>query len=186
MVFANPMVRRPQALVFLTAFLSACAPAPEFPPPPQKQMPVGDEPLPSATFIRMSGPAADAGIVQEIVQQQSASAWRWTNQHPRVKVWVHGAEGWNLHVKFTLPGVTLKQTGPITIRFGVNDHILATQVFGKEQQYEFVKAVPPEMLNPEQPNFIALDLDRVYVSPNDGVKLGILLQEIGLKRAGDQ
>jgi hypothetical protein len=149
-------------------------------------MPAGADPLPSATFIIMKNDNADMGIVQEILHEQPGSAWRWTNQHPRVKVWVNSVAGWSLYIKFTLPAVILKKTGPISIRFSINDHLLETRTFEKEQQYEFVKAVPEAILKPADPNFIALDLDRVYVSPKDGVKLGILLQEIGLTRAGDK
>ncbi len=148
-------------------------------------MPSGADPLPATTFLKMSDDAADLGIVQDILHAEPGSSWRWTGQHPSVKVWVDGLQGWNLHVRFTFAGVIRKQVGPITIRFFVNNHELGSQRFDREQQYEYVKAVPAALLKPGIANVIALDLDRVYVSPKDGVKLGILLQEIGLKRAGD-
>lgn len=182
------MVHRAQTAVLISiaaAFATVgCAPAPEYPPPSQKIMPSGPEPLLGPATVRMSDLAVDSSIVKDVLQADPGSAWRWTNQNPRVRIWFDRSKPQVFYLRFTLAGVILKQVGPLTIRMIVNDKVLDTRRFEKEQHYEYSNPVPAAALGVEDNAILGLDIDPVYVSPRDGVKLGVLLEEIGLKPAG--
>jgi hypothetical protein len=182
------MVHRPQTFLLIAVALGlvGCTPTLEFPPPAQKAMPAGPEPLLGPAIARMSDLSVDAAIVKDVLKADPGSAWRWTNQNPRLKVWFHTGERQNFHLRFTLAGVVLKKIGPVTIRMIVNGQALDSRRFDKEQEYEYSKPVPPAMLGAEDSAIVGLDIDPVYVSAGDGMKLGVLLQEIGLKPAGGQ
>lgn len=181
------MVHRAQTgflILALALMPAACTPSLEYPPPAQRRMPAGPEPAPFGSSVRMDEPTADTNIVQDVLGAEQGASWRWTNQHPRFRIWTTRVEGQTLYVKFTLPGVVLKETGPITIGFLVNDHVLATKSFGIEQRYQYSVPVPPAILKANEPAVVGLDLDRVYVSKTDGMKLGVLIEEIGFQAAG--
>ena len=149
-------------------------------------MPSGPEPLLGPTLARMSDLSVDAAIVKDVLKADPGSAWRWTNQNPRVKVWFQPGEPQSFYLRFTLAGVILKKAGPLTIRMIVNDKPLDVLRFDKEQEYEYSRPVPASMLGAEDSAVVGLDIDPIYVSPGDAMKLGVLLEEIGLKPAGGQ
>jgi hypothetical protein len=187
-VSPNPMVHRAQTLLLiaLALGLAGCTPALEYPPPAQKAMPAGPEPLLGPTIARMSDLSVDAAIVKDVLKADPGATWRWTNQNPRVKVWFHPGEPQSFQLRFTLAGVVLKKIGALTIRMVVNGRTLDSQRFDREQEYEYSKPVPKAMLGVEDSAIVGLDIYPIYVSAGDGMKLGVLLEEIGLKPAGAQ
>lgn len=181
------MVHRPQTTVLAlwVLALTACTPALEYPPPAQKVMPKGPDPLPGASLVHVGDALTDAAIVREVLGGEPGSSWRWTNQHPRLKIWFHPEQSSTFYLRFTVAGVVLKETGPLTIRMIVNDQVLDTRTFDKEREYEYSKPVPAAMLGSNDSAVVGFDIDPIYVSERDGMKLGVLLQDIGLKQAGD-
>ncbi len=149
-------------------------------------MPLGPDPLAGVSLVHVGDPKADAAIVSDVLGGEQGSSWRWTNQHPRFKVWFHAGKPAVFYLRFTLAGVILKQTGPLTIRMVVNDQVLETKIFDKEREFEYSKAVPAALLGSGDNAVVGLDIDPIYVSERDGMKLGVLLQDIGFKQAGDE
>ena len=143
-------------------------------------MPSGPEPLPAASMLNMGEPSAQSGILQDVLGPQAGVTWRWTNQHPRFRVWLDPHQKWDFVVRFTLPDAVLKAVGPVTLRMVVNDRQFDTRQYDHDQAYAYSKSIPPEMLGSKDSAIIGLDIDPVYVSPADGMKLGVLLEEIGL------
>jgi hypothetical protein len=185
---ANAMVHRPQksVLALLVLALTACTPALEYPPPTQKTMPKGADPLPGPSLVHIGGPMVDSAIVRDVLGAEQSASWRWTNQHPRLKIWFHPGQPSLFYLRFTLAGVVLKQTGPVTLRMIVNDQVLDTRTFDKEREYVYSKPLPPGIAGSGDSAVVGLDIDPVYISERDGAKLGVLLQDIGFKQAGEQ
>ena len=143
-------------------------------------MPPGPEPLPAANLLEMGDPSAQSGILGDVLGPQSGVTWRWTNQHPRFRVWFDPTRRWDFVARFTVPGAVLNAVGPLTLRFLVNGRELEVRKFDKDQDYAVSKPVPAEILAGAETATLGFDVDPVLVSKGDGVKLGVLIQEIGL------
>ena len=124
--------------------------------------------------------SAQAGILKDVLGAQVGVTWRWTNQNPRFKVWLDPSQRWEFVCRFTVPGVALKSVGPVTLRFIVNDKILDTRQYSRDEEYNVAKPVPAEMMGGGDTAVVGLDIDPVYVAQADGMKLGVLLSQIGL------
>lgn len=159
---------------------TACTQDLEYPPPVQRVMPPGPEPLPASSLINMGDGTAGTGILKDVLGPQAGVNWRWTNQHPRFRVWFDPARRWEFVARFTVPGVVLKAVGPLTLRMTVNDRELDVRKLDHDQDYSYSKLVPPELLGSDDSAILGIDIDPIYVSKGDGMKLGVLIQEIGL------
>jgi hypothetical protein len=126
---------------------------------------------------------ADADSISHIVADISPGApaeWRWTFQKPTVKVVASTNQGLRYTIDFSLPEVTFKETGPVTMTFLVNDHVLDSVRYTASGEYHYEKAVPANWVEPLQDTVLAAAIDKVWVAPADGAKLGFILTRIGL------
>jgi hypothetical protein len=106
--------------------------------------------------------------------------WSWTNQKFVVKVKTAGVENVRYVIDFSVADVTFKSTGPVNVTFFVNDHELATERYAIPGQQHWEKLVPAEWLQPNAETIIGAAVDKVWTSPGDGAKLGLILTKIGL------
>ena len=83
-------------------------------------------------------------------------------------------------IDFALPEVTFKDTGPVTLSFYVNDHLLDSVHYTHSGDEHFEKPVPPEWIPLSQESTVAAAIDKVWVAPSDGNKLGFVLVRMGL------
>src|SRR5687767_10745573 len=111
---------RSALLVFSTLFLclgaSSCSSGPkESKGVPPQYSDSGE--LPSATppFVEMSHPAAPTAIVKDISGTVEGGSWRWTHEHPTLKVNVREVKGWRLMVRYAVSDATFKSTGPVKL-----------------------------------------------------------------------
>ena len=161
-------------------FLSSCQnmPAP-YAPPVQRQPFEEGRPHRMSRMVEMNDADSTAHFVEDIAGGAPAP-WRWTGQKPTVKVTPRTNQGLRYIIDFVLPEATMKVTGPVTLTFLVNDHALDSVHYTKFGEYHYEKAVPPEWVEPLRDATIAAEIDKVYVAPADGAKLGFILTRIGL------
>jgi hypothetical protein len=145
-------------------------------------MPAGPEPPVELLMLMMSDPRCEPRVIRDMLSAPPGSQWRWTNQSPRFKMPVD-SEAWDYHVEFTVPDVILKRTGPVTVHFIVNDREVGQGRYSKDSHYEFNSPVDPALLAAADPVTFGLDVDPVFVSESDGMKLGVLLESIGFRKA---
>jgi len=163
--------------------LAGCVSQPQTYAPPIQREPMldGQAPKPPKHVLLMSDRETDAYIVQDI-PRGVADAWRWTGKRPTVRMFVGDPSGRKLVVDYSIAETTLKDTGPVTLTFFVNDQLLGTVVEKKHGVKHFEKPVPPEMLKASADNIFAVEIDKVWVAKDDGAQLGFILAGVGLSR----
>jgi hypothetical protein len=167
-------------LLLFTLLLCACSREPRFSPLPA-QVPAVEAPDPpeSPCFFSMSDPRADLAIVRDIPGGPSAGWQRWTAARPAVKCRIPSPGPWQAAMDLLVSGATFKDTGPLTITFTVNAREIGRLRCEKEGEYRFRAPVPPDLALPGAELTLEASVDKPWVSPTDGAKLGFLLSAAG-------
>ncbi|MBI5083193.1 MAG: hypothetical protein HZB13_01145 [Acidobacteria bacterium] len=171
---------RPGYLLPLVLCLAACSREPKF-SPIGAQFPTldADDPPSHPCYFAMSEPRADGAIVRNIPPR---GGWhRWTGQSPAVKCTLPVAGKWSAAADFDVAGATLKDTGPIQITFRVNGRELGRMRCEKPDSYSFRAPLPPELAAPGKELILEAEVDKPWVAPADGARLGVLLSAAGFK-----
>ena len=180
------MLRRKHVLMSATALAvtllaPACSREPEaYPPPEQRGQLTVEEVGGTRGFVRMNDPDAESYFVRDI-RGLEGGQWRWTGQEPMLRFMIDNAQNQHLVVDFAVAGAVLEQTGPLTISTYVNDHLLDQSTYPTEGQRHFDKPVDPSWFTAGVITIVRLELDKVFVAPADGVKLGIILSAAGFE-----
>lgn len=162
--------------------LSACQNMPEpYAPPVQRQPFENFRPYRVDRIIEMSDGDAPAHFVRDI-SNTGGGSWRWVGQRPTVRFTLHSVEHLHYLIDFTIPGVTFDQTGPVTLSFFVNDHLLDKVHYTTQGVKHFEKAVPDGWVEADKEATVAAEIDKMYVAKEDGSRLGFILTSIGLKQ----
>ncbi len=127
----------------------------------------------------MMDPDVDAHIVRDIGPAVDPR-WRWTQSHPALRIRVHGVEPLIYSIDFTLPEVTFRDTGPVTITFLVNDHVLDRVRYTASGSQHFEQAVPRDWIPQDQVATVGAEIDKLWRSPDDGKTYGFILSRMGL------
>ena len=169
------------AVAILSLLLCSCDRLPETYPPPQQRPAQALTPDPYAMMVEMNDPDAAQHIVKDIYEP-FGSPWRWTSKQPTVKMLVDASDNIKLSSDFAIWDDGFKQTGPIELSFLVNGHLLDKVKYATPGYKHFEKAVPPAWLSADTESTISIDVDKLYVAPQDGVKFGIILTRVGFLR----
>jgi hypothetical protein len=172
---------RPRLLIASIAVLvSSCQNMPEpYAPPVQRQPFEEGRPHRMVRVVNTTDGDWIAHVVQDIPLSEPGP-WKWTGQKPTVKVVTRTNQGLRYVIDFVLPEVTFKATGPVTMTFLVNDHPLDSVRYTAFGEQHFEKAVPPEWVEPMKETLVAASIDKIWIAPADGAKLGFILTRIGL------
>ena len=172
-----------RSLVLLGAISAgSCQNMPEPYAPPEQRQPLENfRPYRVSAVVNMSDGDAAGHFVQDI-SPALAGTWRWTGQRPTVRVSMRANENLRYAIDFTIPGVTFEQTGPVTMSFYVNGHLLDQVRYTSFGPKRFVKPVPAEWVEKDQEATVAAEIDKLWVSPQDGSRLGFILTSIGLQQ----
>ena len=161
--------------------LTGCVREPEwYSIPQQRAFSPEAEPLVYMSFVRMNETKAPSFIVRDITLGQAEGVgWRWTHQRPELKFTLKQITDQRLIMDFGVVPATFKQTGPVTITFLVNGHQLDRIRYAEPGDKHFEKPVPAEWLKANDPATVIAEIDPVYTSTPDGVKLGVTLSAVG-------
>lgn len=159
---------------------SACQNIPgPFAPPVQRQPLEDFRPYRISAIVDMSDDDAKTHFVQDITSLEAAT-WRWTGKRPTVRVRIRTAERLRYTIDFALTETTLLATGPVTVSFLVNGRILGRARYRRAGSQHFDKAIPAGWVKAGEDVLVGAEVDKVWVSPEGGSKLGIVLVRIGL------
>jgi hypothetical protein len=149
-------------------------------PPAQRPPLTGDDPEPGlGRFVRMSDRNAARYLVSGFREAEAGAPGRWADQHPRMRFFLLSAGRLRFTMEFAIPASTFRITGPVTLSFAINGHPLDTMRFDHSGQLEITRAVPPAWLHANAENLVAIDSDKVWVSPEDGARLAFVLGSAG-------
>jgi hypothetical protein len=163
----------------LALALCACENTPDPYAPPAQRHPIeAFRPYRVSRIVNMDDGDAESHFVSDILFL--AGNWRWTNQRPAVRVNLRNTENIRYVIDFAVADVTFKETGPVTVSFFVNDHLLDKAYYDQPGNKHFEKPVPAEWLEAGKDAIVAAHVDKVQIAAGDGAKLGLILTRIGL------
>jgi hypothetical protein len=150
-------------------------------PPEQRQPFENFRPYRSTRIVNMSDGDVDSRILRDVAKGPNGS-WRWTGQRPAIRL--PGGNNTDLHyvIDFTIADVTFKETGPVTISFYVNDHVLDRVSYASPGTQHFDKPVPPDWIGEGVETIVGAEINKTYFAKDDSQHLGFILTSIGLKQ----
>lgn len=166
------------SLIITILLLSACRTPPDYPIPDQAPS-FESFKLHAVRVVDMSQPSATSHIVRDILSDTGAP-WRWTLQRPAVQVRVGLDTNLSYVIDFVIPIATFKDTGPVTIAFTVNDRILDHVRYAAPGPQHFQERVPGDWLQPHTDAIAGAEIDKIWISKDDGARLGFIISRIGL------
>ncbi len=134
----------------------------------------------SSAVVTMSDPDADVYLVSDIARADPKVPWRWCGQKPTLRVPIGAYLNQKFVIDFTLPEVTFRDTGPVTMTFFVDDQLLDQVRYETAGAKHFEKAVPNAWLHPGADNRVSAEIDKMWVSKDDGRRYGFILTRMGL------
>ncbi len=161
---------------------AGCSRGPDIYMPPIDRRPIEGVVPELGEFAEMGSPEAGKHVVRDILDAAPGQTARWTNQRPTLRFHLSRIAARHLRFEFALAEATMKDTGPVTITFKVNDHVLDTVRYQDHGQKVFEKVVPETWLREAQQVIVAAEIDKVWVSKTDGTRLGVLLTRAGFVR----
>ena len=164
-------------LIAASAWVVGCGRDIEFPVPRQKVMPPGPDPL-IDYVLKMSDPNVETSFVRDILRDIPGSRWRWTSSRPRFRLSVDSNDALTFRARFTVPAPVLARHPRVCITFVVNSTQVGSRCYSEDASYVFEAPAGALTGGPVE---VGLDIDPVLIS-GDGVPLGVLVEEIGLKR----
>lgn len=164
------------------AFLSGCQNMPEpYAPPEQRQTFENFRPYRVSQIINMGDVDAEKHFVKDITPTGNGS-WNWTGKRPTVSVVMRSVDNLRYTIDFTIAGATFEKTGPVTVSFYVNDHLLDAVHYTAPGNQHFEKTIPDGWVELGKPTTVAAEVDKLWVSPDDGMMLGLILTRIGIEQ----
>ena len=177
---ATRMKRAAAALVCV--LLAGCVNMEEsYRPPIRRQPMAGLIGEPELSAVRMNDPQAAAYFVRDIDTQLIGGLWRWTAQHPQLRLRAPAKPPLKLKVEYSVAEVLFKETGPVTVSFVVGGKKLGEARCDAPGLRKFEKEIPPDLLSPGEPVEVVMDVDKVFRTPDTGRLYGIQLIRVALE-----
>ena len=165
-------------IAVLSFTISCSRPTESSAPPAQQQEAHAADPPTLGRFVTMEDPIIKEYIVADIVPAPLGSVWRWTQRNPTFRFRMKQLENLRFHADFTVQPTALKATGPVTISWMINDHLLAKETYSAEGFKKMEKSVPTEWLRSDVENIVSAEIDKLYTTP-EGDKFGFIISNLG-------
>jgi hypothetical protein len=165
--------------VVIVAVLTACCgrEAGVYPMPEQRRTDLGEDPGGLGAFITMDDPLSDDYIVKDIGTQRDYR--RWAFRHPELRFRLKVASHLKLVVEFTIPPVTYKVTGPVTVEYALNGRTVGALRCDHAGDYKMEKAVPDGLVKTGEVTRLTFEANPRWIAPDDGAQLSFLLRSAG-------
>ncbi len=167
-------------LAVILLALTGCAPPETWQPLPFQRSTPDETPGSSLrALVRMSDVDASRHFVRDIDATLQSGAWRWTGKRPELKLFLESTENIRVLVEYAVAGDTFRETGPVNVTLYVNGKRVAGRRCEADGRYQFQEMVAPGLLRAKAENTIALEVDKIWTSPVDGAKMGLILLSAG-------
>ena len=160
--------------------MCGCVSIPDIYAPSIERKPLtGPEQSAVGPVVGMSDSNADAHIVRDISRTVEGGGWRWVHQRPELRFILGTTENLKFIMDFSVPETTFRDTGPIKISVFINDRLLDTVAVDKPGNRRFEKPVPGAWLRNDAVTKVVAEVDKPWIAPADGAKLGFILSRAG-------
>jgi hypothetical protein len=173
---------RAYLLLLPLCFLLGCGNGnvPDYYAPPIQRKPLtGADPSPVGRFVNLAETNAEAYVIRDVNHGSEGDLWRWTRKRPELRFFLETIDHLDFKADFSIADATFKDTGPVTISVFINGNLLDKIKCAEPGEKHFSKPVPESFLHAKALNFVALDIDKVWVSKTDGAELGFILIRAG-------
>ena len=169
-------------LVSMAAVLTASCgrEAGVYPMPAQRGTDLGEVPGGLGAFITMDDPLSDDYLVKDIGTQRDYR--RWAFQHPELRFRLKQPISWKFTAEFSIPPVTYKVTGPVTVEYAVNGRTLGAMRCDHAGDYRLEKAVPEGLIKTGEVTRVTFEANPRWIAPEDGAQLSFLLRSAGFSK----
>ena len=145
----------------------------------QRKPLTGTEPNEVGHFVNLRDAGADSYIVRDISPAVEGSGWRWTGKRPELRFFLDAVDKLTFKAEFAVAEATIKDTGPVTVSVLINGNLLEKVYCAKSGERYVEKPVPAKFLRANAMNLVALEIDKVWIAPDDGAKMGFILSRAG-------
>lgn len=164
----------------LTLLLTGCVNiSSTYQPPIERRATTGPGSAVLGSMVSMSDPDAMTYIVKDVSPTVESGAWRWAFKRPELRFALASVKDVKLVVDLAVAKETFDATGPVTISFFVNDRLLEAVRYDQPGAKHYEKLVPAGWLRPDAMTTVAVEIDKLYRSPQDGAELGFILTRAG-------
>jgi hypothetical protein len=150
------------------------------PLPEQQPSVTAEDPPDERFYVRMVAHSAGRRIVQDIAG--GAAMFRWTGAEPSIELRVSSPGPWLARMEFAVAEATLRETGPVTVRLLLNGRPLGQERFLAAGEKALSYPVPDELISAKETARLHARIEPVWVAPDDGARLGVLLKAMGFVR----
>jgi hypothetical protein len=148
-----------------------------YPPPPQQSLELGLDPGHLKAFVLMDDPTVAEYIVNDISPEPGLRKWAFLR--PELKFQVKDPSDLKLVAEFALPEVTYKVTGPVTVSAAVAGRTVGSIRCDHAGDWRLEKPVPEGLVNAGEEIHVTFEVNRRWVSPEDGAQLSFFLRGAG-------
>ena len=167
-------------LAIIGLLTSSCSRRPAtYAVPPQKSTDLGPDPGADLDFVKMDDPRAPEYLVNDISPEPGYR--RWAFIHPELRFRLKDTGNLTFAAELTVPEVTYKVTGPVTVTYAVNGKTLGTLRCDRAGDFEIAKPVPKGLVEPGKDIHVTFDANPRWISPEDGAQLSFLLRSAGFR-----
>jgi hypothetical protein len=160
-----------------TLWLVGCVNTPESYPAPAQHLPYNPQSAARTDFVAASDIYAEKFFVRDILVSDKGE-WRWTRTEPELRFFLDSTENRKLVFEFVINETTFKDTGPVTISFFVNKHLLGRERYDKPGEYAFERPVQSDWLRAREETRVLVRVENPWKTPEG--PLGILLKRAGI------
>lgn len=168
--------------VFAALTLLACGGPPDVYAPSTPRKPIdifGTDAM--GAWVAMNSKDAPVSIVRGIGSDVMAGAWRWASPNAELRFYLNSATGWKAKADYSVARAVLDQSGPLTLRFFVNNTLLDTVRHERDGRFTWERPVPASALAAGGMNYLRIEADK-FTQDAGGHPISFILTGAGFVR----
>ena len=180
LLYSHFVVRYILPLAIIALLTLSCGRPPKaYAAPLQLSTNLGPDPTDDLDFVRMDDPRAPEYLVADISSESGFR--RWAFAHPELRFRIKDTRNLTFTAQLTVPEVTFKVTGPVTVTYAVNGKPLGTLRCTHSGDFEISRPVPEGLVQSGADTRVTFEAAPRWVSPEDGAQLSFLLRSAGFQ-----
>ena len=126
------------------------------------------------SWVAAGRPGSRGHMLRDVMEGRDSDAQLWTYERPAFLFDVNDRARSRFRLNLRLPIRTYEKTGPTQLTVWINGHRVGEERYNSPEDHTFDRPVPPEWLRADGVTVVETALDKYYVAPDDGQKMGYL------------